>query len=169
MDFQLSHEDKLHLKGVKIDTTKAMGLDWCSHEMSISSVLALWRGLLEQQTDLDLRVYLCGGTYRQAFWRTITRDVALCEGSTGVVATYGRIPMVDDERDGGTVESHWPKTAFLDVGSRFFLTSRGFIGIGTSDTRVGDSVFVLFGGNTPFVLRGFEDVDRGGCYQFVGH
>ena len=36
---------------------------------------------------------------------------------------------------------------------RFFVTRKGYFGLGPPQTRRGDSVFVLFGGPVPFVLR----------------
>lgn len=39
------------------------------------------------------------------------------------------------------------------VNQAFLITECGYIGIGPPNTRAGDEVWVLFGGNTPFVLR----------------
>jgi hypothetical protein len=35
----------------------------------------------------------------------------------------------------------------------FFITEKGYIGLGPTKTRPGDSVFILLGGQTPFILR----------------
>ncbi|KAN0120202.1 Heterokaryon incompatibility protein (HET) domain containing protein [Hyaloscypha variabilis] len=40
---------------------------------------------------------------------------------------------------------------------RFFITEKGYLGLGPGHMEVGDQVTVLFGGNTPFILRKFED------------
>lgn len=46
----------------------------------------------------------------------------------------------------------------------FFITERGYLGIGPPDAMVGDEVWVLFCGNVPQVLRG-----RGGDeFEYVG-
>ncbi len=36
---------------------------------------------------------------------------------------------------------------------RFFVTEKGYLGIGSIDALVGDSVIILAGGNVPFILR----------------
>ena len=36
---------------------------------------------------------------------------------------------------------------------RFFVTKKGYMGLGPQETQHGDRVFVLFGGSVPFVLR----------------
>ncbi|PMD31122.1 hypothetical protein L207DRAFT_385252, partial [Hyaloscypha variabilis F] len=40
---------------------------------------------------------------------------------------------------------------------RFFITEKGYLGLGPGHMEVGDQVTVLFGGKTPFILRKFED------------
>ncbi|KAH6708816.1 heterokaryon incompatibility protein-domain-containing protein [Leptodontidium sp. MPI-SDFR-AT-0119] len=51
--------------------------------------------------------------------------------------------------------------------NRFFLTERGLMGIGGSGVCVGDKVFVLRGGNLPFILRSVQDQRQGreGCHH----
>ena len=48
-------------------------------------------------------------------------------------------------------------------GRRFFITSKGYTGIGPAALRQHDLVCVLFGGRTPFVLKKEED-----SYRFLG-
>jgi hypothetical protein len=52
--------------------------------------------------------------------------------------------------------------AVRDIGSsvtrataerRFFVTSKGYLGLGPENTRVGDEISLLLGGSTPFLLR----------------
>jgi hypothetical protein len=58
--------------------------------------------------------------------------------------------------------------------NRFFLTHRGFMGIGGSGISTGDRVFVLRGDQPPFILHhvGEEKHGREGChhpcFQLVG-
>lgn len=59
------------------------------------------------------------------------------------------------------------------MGCRLFVTSTGYMGLGPSSTVVGDSVYVLVGGCTPFVLRpaGESDIPSIGhkqCHQLIG-
>jgi hypothetical protein len=49
-------------------------------------------------------------------------------------------------------------------GRRMFQTSGGLLGLGPEDLLKDDLVVVLFGGKTPYILRGVDD----GMYQLVG-
>ncbi|KAF8857796.1 hypothetical protein BDZ45DRAFT_674423 [Acephala macrosclerotiorum] len=49
-------------------------------------------------------------------------------------------------------------------GRRFFITENGYMGLGRPE--VGDEVWVLFGGDTPFVLR--PSTSDPGCHLLVG-
>jgi hypothetical protein len=40
---------------------------------------------------------------------------------------------------------------------RFFITEKGYLGLGPGYMELGDQVTILFGGETPFILRKFED------------
>ncbi|KAG4439296.1 hypothetical protein IFR05_005229 [Cadophora sp. M221] len=46
---------------------------------------------------------------------------------------------------------------------RYFVTEKGYMGLGPQGMLPGDIVCVLFGGDTPYVLR-----EKQGCWQFVG-
>ncbi|KAH6711009.1 heterokaryon incompatibility protein-domain-containing protein [Leptodontidium sp. MPI-SDFR-AT-0119] len=46
---------------------------------------------------------------------------------------------------------------------RFFVTKKGYMGLGPQGILPWDTVCVLFGGDTPYVLRKKE-----GCWQFIG-
>ncbi|KAH8726035.1 hypothetical protein GQ44DRAFT_706309 [Phaeosphaeriaceae sp. PMI808] len=49
------------------------------------------------------------------------------------------------------------------AGRRFFLTKKGTFGLGPACMRAGDIVVVLFGGETPYILR-----PQGDAYHFMG-
>ncbi|KAH7232605.1 hypothetical protein B0J15DRAFT_472129 [Fusarium solani] len=49
---------------------------------------------------------------------------------------------------------------------RLLVTSRGYLGLAPWNAQVGDAVFVLKGGKTPFLLRGHEVPGQG--YRLVG-
>lgn len=53
---------------------------------------------------------------------------------------------------------------------KFFITKKGYIGTGTWNTEIGDSVYVLFGGKVPFLLRPAQSSSSGpSSYHYVGH
>ncbi len=47
----------------------------------------------------------------------------------------------------------------------FFITADGYMGLGSPD--VGDEIWVLFGGDAPFILR--PSVSDPGCHQLIGN
>jgi hypothetical protein len=51
----------------------------------------------------------------------------------------------------------------FEMMSTLFATTNGFMGIGSSNMQIGDSICVLFGGEVLFILRPFKD-----GYQLVG-
>jgi hypothetical protein len=65
-----------------------------------------------------------------------------------------------------------PEPLFNDLvhmscnGTRIMRTNRGFIGTVPRNTKKGDVVCVLYGGQTPFILRPSES--RPGMYRLVG-
>ena len=52
----------------------------------------------------------------------------------------------------------------LDIqGQRLFTTRKGYFGISSSKTQVGDLACVLLGGNVPFILRDLRPIDQPDC------
>ncbi|KAN0088998.1 HET domain containing protein [Hyaloscypha variabilis] len=49
-------------------------------------------------------------------------------------------------------------------GRRFFTTKNGYMGLSPYSSRIGDSIVILLGGRTPFILRR----TRKGGYRFIG-
>lgn len=39
------------------------------------------------------------------------------------------------------------------LGRRFFVSKKGFLGLAPGKARLGDLICILFGGQTPFILR----------------
>jgi hypothetical protein len=42
---------------------------------------------------------------------------------------------------------------------RFFITTKGYVGLGPADTKPGDDLYLLKGGRTPFILRYYHPKD----------
>jgi hypothetical protein len=53
------------------------------------------------------------------------------------------------------------------LGRRFFVTKKGYLGLGPRDAKVGDRVSVLLGSDVPFILRKRNGSSRGG-WEMVG-
>jgi hypothetical protein len=46
------------------------------------------------------------------------------------------------------------------LGRRFIITEKGYIGLAPTERQEVDEIFVLFGGDVPFVLRGVTEMLR---------
>lgn len=163
LDVEVSQEDELQVKGIKTDRIKSVGLRADCSKMAPLPIIGMWRSLLEQQKDLDLQRYPSGGSYNWAFWCTMVMGIWRVEPNG-----YRKAQPQDEAGIRCFLQGGIDCD---DIGwmSRFFITEKGLMGIGSSDTQAGDEVFILFGGNMPFVLREINKVDRSGCYKYVGH
>lgn len=120
----------------------------------------------------------------EAFWRTLIKnqdengkepDPAM--GSTHFrpwfKAMSGSVShMLEALAHGQSDSGPRPEPLFNDLvhiscnGTRIVRTEKGFIGTVPRTTKKGDLICVLFGGQTPFVLR--RDPQREGLYRLVG-
>lgn len=73
------------------------------------------------------------------------------------------LDLLQDLSVGGEPEKYAVLACTYCFNRCFIVTSTGNIGIGPSDTRVGDCVSVIFGGGVPYILR-----SRGSEWSFVG-
>jgi hypothetical protein len=99
--------------------------------------------------------YFGGGTLKDAFWRTMLGNLIMEEKPRGVPKDYDITDFEDYVNDGRhnrlTLSLHG-----LVPNHAFFITSKGYIGIGPADMREGDHVCVFAGGRTPFVVRSVD-------------
>jgi hypothetical protein len=146
------------------------------------SVFAEWFDMVPHHLD-ESNKYPTGGSYKEAFWRT-----AISDHVTDIGTWISRRTNSDDgirfwawyewwktlivKRDEELVPFYRSSLAAsrdLDIfdwsivnmnfNCRLFVSEAGLIGMGPADTEVGDEIFVLHGGNTPFILR-LSEVDN---------
>jgi Heterokaryon incompatibility protein (HET) len=100
--------------------------------------------------------YVSGGTRWEALQHTLCADIKESSEWTG-----------DDER-GGTVllpemvNGEYPEDIFFrsmtlhrrTVRRRLMVTTKGYLGLAPPETKTGDLICILYGGQLPFVLRG---------------
>jgi hypothetical protein len=105
-----------------------------------------------------------------AFWRTLVVDVDPDTRTSPSSDKYGSIfkSLLDGEPSGKLhVEDEMMRYMRRVVTSckdrRFFITKKGYMGLGNLGTKPGDCVCILFGGPTPFIIR---DLDAG-HHQFI--
>jgi hypothetical protein len=122
-------------------------------------LLTEWRN---QHGDPD--TYITGGTWESALSRTSIGDLTMgefpIERAKPVHETY-----LDDLRSAPESKARGPVIeSFKSIvpNHAFFVTKKGYIGMGPLDTRPGDQVWVLYGGLVPFVLRGVGADKRNG-------
>lgn len=169
----------LFLDGIKFDivvrTGNVMNYD-IKHPSASGTVFLAWEKLINLDQNL-LEDYVGGGTWQIAYWRTLAAALIhfLCESATlkkeppeRVVemawesfkvfrwhAGESPVAFADLKSD------PWDEYAFTHVLSfcrgihnrRLFMTRKGYLGIGPRMMETGDSIFVLAGGRTPFLMR----------------
>lgn len=78
--------------------------------------------------------------------------------------------MVEDEERVKNELDHGSPGSGITPMNTILISHQGYVGIGPEDTRVGDIVYVLFGGSVPFLLREIPEAqERRGSHTFVGH
>ncbi len=167
----------LRLRGVPFDTIVSRSTSYTD--------LSTWQSIVRgwEPTDLPNTQYPTGEDPTDAYIRTLFRDVV--RQSYGM--PRGRMPssqfprfkkhyldwMADGDDSYFTAER--PPNVDTDLVSRtdftfalgcstigwcFFVTERGFFGLASQDTRVGDRVWVVDGACTPLILRKVDDTAR---------
>lgn len=148
----------LKLKGARVDEISAIK-EWDSSGSRTASV-DRFKGLVTFVASFE-DAYPLGDTYESAFWRTLRRD-CYYNPAEGAKEIYRRLHPTEFE--------HIPDArAVVCENENFFLTKTGLIGIGSPACRIGDEVYVLYGGKIPFILRPDRKRGRKNCYRYVGH
>lgn len=148
----------LRLQGVCVDEVSVL-TNW-SDDRHTTEVVEEVRGLVTSVVNLQ-DDYPMGGTYEDAFWRALQRDHRDEDRADGTVLCRRLHPSEFKHRNGSI-----PKLSYnVNV---FYLTKNGLIGVGPDGCRVGDKVYVLFGGRVPFILRPARKRGKQNCYRYVG-
>ncbi|PMD55579.1 HET-domain-containing protein [Hyaloscypha bicolor E] len=137
-----------------------------SQEMlPVPGAMNSWRGYL---VGKEFKEYISGGSLVEAFWRTVLCDIW--------PSRERKLQRIGDKLS--DIDSFPPETpeeekvlmvwARMKIGSwlrwrRLIVTKKGYIGMGPTGVRIGDTVAVLEGGVTPFILRKY-----GYMYRLVG-
>jgi hypothetical protein len=103
----------------------------------------------------------------EAFWRTLIVDRELnWEGPPNAERDFGgRFEAWKQSDPDEAYVRPYSDAAILRCKERsFFITEKGYLGLGPSGTTAGDVVCVLRGGNVPFVLRKSD----GRSYNLIG-
>jgi hypothetical protein len=172
-------QDHLELKGIFCSEVVLVGDCFSRNSYTIwrlSSILIQWESLAKgfysnRTTDTPY-----SRDWKSGFLRTLVSDIAddlepqlqtrrICAADLPVIRG-----VVDK-----AIRIENPPTARLDrllydrmmrslLSRAFFITADGYMGLGSPE--LGDEIWVLFGGDTPFILR--PSVSDPGCHQLIG-
>jgi len=158
--FRFSSDDKiLTVTGVEVDSVLNV-LEPCLYD--VAACVNGWKQIILPNGD-SAAVYKCGGTIKEAFWRTILANINLwdCDIEEIPQLVEGRIDGISempprsavDEKNivkGMLIGARIPLPAFR---RRVFQTSSGLLGLGPAIMEPGDMVTVLYGSRVPVILR----------------
>jgi len=175
----------LRVRGVKCDVVKTMGqiLRTSSDD---GATLANWHEMAT--SEQNNRSSSSNIQRRNAFWRTILFDNYRQAINGGAVqrATendYNALHAIFESFDSDFQRPSEAHTARLGAElqynmreARFMITTCGLLGMVPLNTQIGDEIYILAGGNMPFVLRRsndtFSPLDSSDavypCYTLVG-
>lgn len=170
----------LSLTGVPVDTVEAIREvlaaargQYPSNKQLVETIKSWEQVMIRYMESQNLgRNYPSGDSWASAFWSTmigdlITREFPRRRGN----ATDHK--LVAEFRKNGTWSEVGESLRSMIVNQNFFITKRGYIGIGPPTVVKGDEVWVLFGGKVPFVLRpntnDVEENEKTPGYTLVGN
>jgi hypothetical protein len=166
-----SNSMSLSLTGLYLDKIEVTSNVWeVADDVAIGinelhNTLVYWDELLQQwRTSHDSPAeYVTGETWESAFFRTSLGDLimkeypvqrALPEHVNYLVKWM--TALMHDKRSlkyDKAINSLYESLCGMLPNQAFFVTVKGYIGVGPPDARSGDQVWILCGGQVPFVLR----------------
>ena len=171
----------LELRGIRLDVVSKSAAAW--EEGSVAQSFIAWEQLANVNSN---EVYPSGCTKAEAFWRSMLRDTIIVHqedsenirrADTSDESAYQcfRQWLIGDEEAKNQDLTASPgfaairKSFFIATqGQDFFTTTQGYIGLGES-VQAGDEIWVLLGGQVPFLLRPYSsDSEHADRYFMVG-
>jgi hypothetical protein len=157
--------DLLVVRGLYLDAI--ISVNDCFAEKLISSwrdlttLINIWR--VDAHKNDELGPYRGFNGRINAFWRTLVVDVdpdtKMSPSSDKYESIFKHLCDNDfSEQLHGVPEMmrYMRRVMTCCKGRRFFITKKGYMGLGNLGTKPGDCVCVLFGGPTPFILRNLD-------------
>lgn len=171
----------LELAGLLIDTVAHLGIPFTYTYQDVTDLIAEWQNMCGQISKRQGNVrYIGGGTVNEASWRTILgnliqdglgSDIRPCVSDD--FSRYQRF-LQDMGTTNGRYEGFDIYEGFGDsliralFERRTMITEKGYMGVVPLDTKVGDLIYVLAGGQVPYLLRPSHTAPRPNTYTFVG-
>jgi hypothetical protein len=117
------------------------------------------RKLVERHRQTATMTYIGGGLWSSAWWRTMIGDLVMDEFPVERAKTAHEVDFAKLWQELGDGETDVASNVLYESlcgmipNHAFFITKTGYIGIGPPNTQSGDQVWVLYGGQVPFILR----------------
>ncbi len=129
-------------------------------------MLRQWGSIAKLEENPE-RLYINGGKFVDAFWRTLMTDIKIdIENNFSIgrasvddahafwvwwwCAIHNRSPILSG---GPNLKSVVETLSVATAGRRFFVAEKGYIGNGPPRVQTGDDVYILRGGKMPLALR----------------
>lgn len=154
---------RLNLRGIHIGKIKSIGQAARTRDIShLNDVLRSWHGLAG--LDHSASISYPSNQKHDSFWRTVSADVVMDSNniwsrlSSAQLYTHEAWSSLFPFTANSTTQSSLGRTFLLTLraavcGRAMFITERGYMGLCPPESRVGDQIWVLYGGKVPFVLR----------------
>lgn len=120
-----------------------------------------WKDLLERWCTAqgDLPEYVKGGSWHSAFTQTVVGGLVMQEfpiERTNATFSNNFDELLTALEHDDTNHILYDSVSGMVPNHTFFITRKGYLGVGPPRTRAGDQVWILCGGRVPFVLRRIE-------------
>jgi hypothetical protein len=159
----------LKLSGAQLDQVQIMGSVTMPEDSTMENILEQhqeWRLLCGLDIH-DHSRYIAGGKASDGYWKTLINDIYTDMAKKGEPRRRCQtrdhkayLEWLHELKDSAsaywesdlTVSFHY---SFREAcsGRRFFVTKKGYFGIGPAELEEGDEIYILAGGKLPFVLR----------------
>jgi hypothetical protein len=156
----LNNDTILSLTGVLIDRIADVGVvlgeeTWenLSDDKIVETIIS-WEKMLDRfiKSPQAGVTYSGGGSWPDAFWRTMLGDLLMEEYPVGRAENAYQFEFYKFLKY-GEKSPIYVSLYDMVVNQAFFITVNGYIGIGPPNIQIDDEVWILFGSRVPFVLR----------------
>ncbi|KAH7408816.1 heterokaryon incompatibility protein-domain-containing protein [Phaeosphaeria sp. MPI-PUGE-AT-0046c] len=103
--------------------------------------------------------YVTGGSWHSAFAQTVVGGLVMQEfpiSRTNATSTKDFDELLNTLANNATNAKLYESACGMVPNHVFFITGKGYLGVGPPRTRAGDDVWILHGGRVPFILRTLE-------------
>ena len=174
--FELERDSVATLSGIILDHVEVMTTAIIGKKMSDKRRFeGDWRRFFDYYTRGRLESFYLGSeSPGSPYWRLLTYDLRRKRPSTPgwrrcKAEDYGDyITWASVEDVAASEIARDFNREFCPRQVRLFFTTNGFVGIGPAAMEPGDSIYILAGGNVPYVLRPVPDAACFDTFELVG-